>query len=188
MKLYLIQTEYVGRWYAHINYSWVAESGGPRLVKYHKYGARNSSLSTPMYIPPPPPSSGAPDHPLHSRSLLQHTHIFGITQFTVRLYVLQSVDQIHGPFALHVWLFSPQSQVLFYDGHVIHFDNRKLKILQSHHIRAFILKPGDSVHDCRSDNGPNMQLNKLYENSGMNWMWKNGNLKFTLVHINSILV
>ena len=35
-------------------------------------------------------------------------------------------------------------QVLFYDGHDIHFDYRVVHILLYHHIKPFILKAGDS--------------------------------------------
>ena len=53
-------------------------------------------------------------------------------------------------------------QVLFFDGHDIHFDDRVTHILQSFHISPFILKEGDSTNDQPNDNGPNLKLKRYY--------------------------
>ena len=53
-------------------------------------------------------------------------------------------------------------QVLFFDGHDIHFDDRATHILRSHHISPFILKAGDSTNDQPNDNGPNCMLKRYY--------------------------
>ena len=78
----------------------------------------------------------------------------------------------------------PNPQVIFYDVHVIHFGIRGINLIQSHHIQALILKSGDYVHDQTNNNNPQLSLNKLYGNAGMNWMNKNGTLKFTPAQIN----
>ena len=79
-------------------------------------------------------------------------------------------------------------QVLFYDGHDNHFDDRSLNILRRHNIQYFILKADDSVHDQSNDNGPKMNLKNFYGNARMNWMRHHGTLKFILPHMNNILV
>ena len=53
-------------------------------------------------------------------------------------------------------------QVLFFDGHDSHFDDRAIHILRSHHISPFILKAGDSTNDQPNDNGPNCMLKRYY--------------------------
>ena len=91
----------------------------------------------------------------------------------------------HFPFMCY---YSPlNTQVLFYGGHDIHFDDRVLSIFCRHNIQYFILKAGDFVHDHPNYNGPNMKLNNLYGYARMNWVIHHGTLKFTPSHINSIL-
>ena len=53
-------------------------------------------------------------------------------------------------------------QVLFYDGHGSHFDNKELYILHRHNIQYVILKAGDYVHDYPNDKSPNINLNNFY--------------------------
>ena len=79
-------------------------------------------------------------------------------------------------------------QVIFYDDHGSHFDDREFIILRSRHIHSFILKAGDYVYDKQNNNGTNLKLNNLYGNARMNWMSKHVTLKFTIAHINSIIV
>ena len=79
-------------------------------------------------------------------------------------------------------------QVLFYDGHDSHFDDRALYIILKHNIQSFILKASDYVHDQPSNNGPNMKLKILYGNARINCMRHHVTLKFILAHINSVLV
>ena len=49
-------------------------------------------------------------------------------------------------------------QVLFFDVHDSHFNDRAIHILQYHHIYPFIIKAGDSTNDQPNDNGPNLEL------------------------------
>ena len=79
-------------------------------------------------------------------------------------------------------------QVLFCDGHVSNFDYISLNILCIHQIQYLILKSDDFVHEYTNNNGTNFNLNNLHVNKIMNWMRKNGNLKFMLDHMNAILV
>ena len=79
-------------------------------------------------------------------------------------------------------------QVLLCDGYEIHFDNRAFSILWRNHIQSFILKSGDSVHNHPNYSGPILNLNNMYGNSRMNCMSKHRTIKFTLTHMNSILV
>ena len=80
------------------------------------------------------------------------------------------------------------SQVLFYDGHGIHFDNRSLNMICRHNIQYFILKSCDYVHDHPNDKCPNMKLNIFYGNSRMNYTRHHGTLNFSPPHINYFLV
>ena len=52
-------------------------------------------------------------------------------------------------------------QVLLFDVHDSHFDDRATHILRSHHISPFILKAGDFTNYQPNDNGPNLKL-KIY--------------------------
>ena len=79
-------------------------------------------------------------------------------------------------------------QVLFYDVHEIHFDNRAINILCSHHIKPFVLKAGDSGNDQPNYNGPNLNLKGLYGQAIMNWQRQYVTLKFTNSHMNALLV
>ena len=51
-------------------------------------------------------------------------------------------------------------QVLFFDSHDSHFDDRSTHIMRSHHISPFILKAGNSTNDQTNDNGPNLILKR----------------------------
>ena len=79
-------------------------------------------------------------------------------------------------------------QVIFYDVHDRHFENRSLDILRKHNIHSVILKAGDSVHYHPNNKNPNMKLNNLYANAIMNWKIHHKTLKFTPAHMNSTLV
>ena len=69
-------------------------------------------------------------------------------------------------------------QVLLYDVHYSHFDDRDIHIILSGHIKPFILKAGDSVNYQPNDNGSNLNLKGIYVQSGMNWQRQNGTLGF----------
>ena len=80
------------------------------------------------------------------------------------------------------------NQILFFDGHDIHFDDRALTHMQSKNIQPFILKLGDSINDQPNDNGPNSTLKALYNRSKAKWMVKYGTTRFQTHHMNSVLV
>ena len=52
-------------------------------------------------------------------------------------------------------------QVIFFDVHDSHFDDRATHIIQYHHIYQFILKTGNSTNDQPNNNCPNLKL-KIY--------------------------
>ena len=79
-------------------------------------------------------------------------------------------------------------QVLFFDGHDSHFDDRATHILQSHHISPFIIKSGDSTNDQPNDNGPNCMLKIYYSIARVKWQREHGTMKFTPAHMNYFLV
>ena len=79
-------------------------------------------------------------------------------------------------------------QVLFYDGHGRHFDDRALNILCRHQIHYYVLSEVDSVHDQSNNNAPNIKLDNFYGNARMNWMRHHVTLKFTPPHMNSVFV
>ena len=79
-------------------------------------------------------------------------------------------------------------QVLLYDGHGSHFDDRVVHILLSHHIKQFILKADDSGNSHPNDDVPKLNLKGLYVQAIMNWQIQHGTLKFKNVHMNAVLV
>ena len=60
-------------------------------------------------------------------------------------------------------------QVLFFDGHYSHFDDRATHIMRSHCIPPFILKAGDSTNDKPNDNGPNLKMKRYYSIAKTKW-------------------
>ena len=60
-------------------------------------------------------------------------------------------------------------QVLFFDGHKNHFDDRYTHLLQSYHISPFILKAGDYINDQPNDNRPNLKLKRYYGIEKLKW-------------------
>ena len=79
-------------------------------------------------------------------------------------------------------------QVLFFDGHDSHFDDRATHIMRSHHISPFILKAGDSTNDQPNDNGPNRMLKRYYSIARVKWQREHGTMKVTPAHMNYVLV
>ena len=80
------------------------------------------------------------------------------------------------------------TQVLFYDGHDRHFDERDIHIILSNHIKPFILNSGDSGNDQPNDNGPKLNLKGIYVQERMNWKRQHTTLKFTNDHMSYVLV
>ena len=80
------------------------------------------------------------------------------------------------------------NQILFFDGHDSHFDNRDLTQIQSKNIHPFILKAGDSINKQPNDNRHNSKLKSLYNVSKAKWILNYGTTSFQPHHINSILV
>ena len=81
-----------------------------------------------------------------------------------------------------------KNQILFFDGHDSHFDDRALTHMQSKNIQPFILKAGDSISDKPNDNGPNSTIEALYNRSKAKWMVKYGTTRFQPHHMNAVLV
>ena len=50
------------------------------------------------------------------------------------------------------------NQILFFDGHDSHFNDRALTQMQRKNIQPFILKAGESINDHPNNNGPNSKL------------------------------
>ena len=80
------------------------------------------------------------------------------------------------------------NQIIFFDGHDSHFDDRALTHMKSKNIQPFILKVGDSINDQPNDNGPNSTLKALYNRSKAKWMVKDGTTRFQPHHMNAVLV
>ena len=80
------------------------------------------------------------------------------------------------------------NQILFFDGHDSHFDDRSLTQIQSKNIQPFILKAGYPINDQPKDNGPNSTLKTLYNILKAKWMLKYGTIRFQPHHMNSVLV
>ena len=46
-----------------------------------------------------------------------------------------------------------KNQILFFDGHDSHFDDRALTEMKNKNIQNFIIKAGDSINDHPNENG-----------------------------------
>ena len=89
----------------------------------------------------------------------------------------------------NVCIASPfNNQIIFFNGHDIHFDDRALVHMGRQNIRPFVLKAGDSVNDQTNDNGPNSKLKSLYNEVKAVCMLKYGTKTFLTQHMNSFLV
>ena len=64
------------------------------------------------------------------------------------------------------------NQILFFNGHDSHFDDRALTQMQMENIQPFILKVGDSINNQPNDSGPNSKLKALYNIPKAGWMLK----------------
>ena len=80
------------------------------------------------------------------------------------------------------------NQIIFFNGHDSHFDDRDLAHMQNKKILPFILKSGDSINNQPNDNGPNSTLKALYNRSKAKWMVKYGTTRFQPHHMNAVLV
>ena len=54
--------------------------------------------------------------------------------------------------------------------------------------QALIIKAHEYVNNILNENGNNLKLNNIYGNAIMNWMRMRVKLKFTLAHMNFVLV
>ena len=79
-------------------------------------------------------------------------------------------------------------QVLLFDVHDSHFDDRSTHLLWSQNTPPFILKSGDSTNDYPNDNGPNLNLKKYYGIAKLKWQRQHGTMKFTPTHTSSVIV
>ena len=80
------------------------------------------------------------------------------------------------------------NQILFFDGHNIHFDDRALiqtKIKNIHHL---ILKAVESINDNPNENRYNSKLKDLYKISKSNWMLNYITTRFQPHLMNYVLV
>ena len=80
------------------------------------------------------------------------------------------------------------NQILLFNGHHSHFDDRALAHMQNKNIQPFILKVGESINDQPNDNGSNSTLKALYNLSKANWMVKYGTTRFQPHHMNDVPV
>ena len=80
------------------------------------------------------------------------------------------------------------NQILFFDGHNIHFDNGTLWKMVFKSTQPFVLKSCDSINDQPNDNCPNSKLKSLYNAVKNVWMMKYGTKRFLSHHMSSVLV
>ena len=133
------------RFYAPISSSWVKGCGGSMLVKI-------SALCCTSLIFTCSDINGF-IHPVmvhHSNHYTQDTHLniprYWVVKNPKSGYMdydgwLKSVAH----FASTSFSSPLNTQVLFYDGQDIHFDDMSFNIINSHNIQSFVLKAGDSV-------------------------------------------
>ena len=112
------------------------------------------------------PSAGVLVKPIHPIYPLHNFQKMVITQFIIELcnYVSQWVSQSHNQYILQVLLFTLTPQVIFYDGHVSNVYSRVLNVLWNQHIKYFMLKVGNSVHDNPNNNGSKLKLDNIFCN------------------------
>ena len=54
------------------------------------------------------------------------------------------------------------NQIMFFDGHDIHFNDCALRKMMRKYIQPFVIKSGNSITDQPNDNGPNAKPKSLY--------------------------
>ena len=80
------------------------------------------------------------------------------------------------------------NQIILFNGHNSHFNDRDLTQMKGKNIQPFILKGGDSINAQPKDNGSNSKLKTFCNISKDKWMLKNGNTIFKPRHMKSVLV
>ena len=81
-----------------------------------------------------------------------------------------------------------KNQIILFDGHDSHFDNRALRQMMYRNIQPFVMKSGNSINDQPNYNGPNSKLKSLYNVVNSVWMLKYVTTKHLPHHMNSVLV
>ena len=81
-----------------------------------------------------------------------------------------------------------KNQIIFFNGHDSHFDERSLTQMQGENIQTFLIKAGDFISNQPNDNWPNSKLKSLYNVSKAKWILNYGNMRFQPHHMNSVLV
>ena len=74
------------------------------------------------------------------------------------------------------------NQILFFDGHGIHFNYGALIQMMCKNIQPFVLKSGDSINNQPNDNDPNAKLKSLSNGAKSVWMLKYATFFFTSPH------
>ena len=75
------------------------------------------------------------------------------------------------------------NQIIFFNGHASHFDERVLRYMEDRNIQPFVLKLGDSGNDQPNDNGLNAKLNLYYNYAKASWILKYGKEKLLSHHM-----
>ena len=80
------------------------------------------------------------------------------------------------------------NQIIFFDGHDRHFDERTLTQMQMKNIQPFVVKASDYINNQPNDNGPNSELKAIYNILKTKWILKYGTTRFQPHHMNYVLV
>ena len=83
---------------------------------------------------------------------------------------------------------SVNNQIIFFDGHDSHFDDRTLIHMELQNIQPFLLNAGNSTNNHPNDDFPNAKLKSLCNYVTSVWIMKYGTTKMLPHHMNSILV
>ena len=97
------------------------------------------------------------------------------------LKAMNQLSNVYGTYPLN-------NQIIFFDGHHSHFDERALIHMEYQKIQPFILKSGDSNKYHSNDNLPNTKLKSCYNEVKSMWMLKYWTTKLLPHYMNSILV
>ena len=94
---------------------------------------------------------------------------------------MNQLSNVYGTYPLN-------NQIIFFDGHHSHFDERALRHMEYQNIQPFILKSGDSTKYHSNDNLPNTKLKSCYNEVKSMWMLKNGKTNCLTHHMKYLVI
>ena len=87
-----------------------------------------------------------------------------------------------------MWFSPVNNQVLFFDYHYRHFDNRAMDILIQNHVQTFVINSGNYLNDSSNDNRTNSKLKDIYIRSKSKWNLNYMTIQLSWYHMKTITV